>query len=202
MPKTVQLMGLAPNILELPPAVDGVERWGFNDPRGYRIKNPLGLSTWTRWFNLHSQEHQTTRYPGGVAWYRKQDGTRPIYFQRPEDTHYMNHDPQMALEAIRDTPGGQGFPRREIQEFFRLPDGTLEGFFTCSLTWAIAFAIYEGFERIEFWGFELKRGHQYDYERPGTTYWIARARAAGVDVVIQEGVDLVKTPKLYGYETA
>jgi hypothetical protein len=55
MPKTVQLMGLAPNISELPPAVEGVERWGFNNPRGYRIKNPVGLTTWTRWFNLHSQ---------------------------------------------------------------------------------------------------------------------------------------------------
>ena len=66
----------------------------------------------------------------------------------------------------------------------------------------------EGFDRIELWGFELRRDHQYDFERPAFFYWVEQARKRGIDVFIPEGVEITPpgdpstyaTGPLYGFE--
>lgn len=194
--KTVRILGTAPNLPEMPPTVGGVEVWAANDPKSYRkIHRPV-YDEWTRWFNLHSRGYMQKRYPGGFNWYMKQDGTRPFYTQK----------------FWSDIPGNQAFPRERIQTAFATEKGPMK-YFTCSVCWLIAFAILEGFEKIELWGFRLsdsKPGERYLFERPCFFYWVEQARKRGIEVTYQAEIqalppiagdpDAYDGP-LYGYHT-
>lgn len=178
---------MAPNI-EGTPTINGAERWCGNHPRSYRIKWPPALQTYTRWFNVHTINHIKTRYPSGYKWYTTQ--SKPIYLQ----------------EAQPDIPSSLTFPREQLQQHFATSDKPF-GYFSCSAAWYIAFAIYEGFERIELWGFELSLGWKYAYERPCFFYWVERAKSLGIDVYIPPNVIITDpgdpetyTGHLYGYE--
>jgi hypothetical protein len=110
-------------------------------------------------------------YRRTVKWYKEQ--TKPIYFAKHQE----------------DIPASIPFPRIQIQEFFGKP-GKPFRYFTCSLSWLIAFAIMEGFERIELWGVEIaKRKPAYAWERPCTFYWIVEAQRRGIDVWWPEHLD-------------
>lgn len=176
--KIVAIYGMAPNLSLTPPPAKGVEVWVSNDPRGYKQRLPRALQEWTRYFNFHSRKHQNETYPDGVKWYQQQDGTRPIYFQR--------HQP--------DIPGSTVFPRAEIEAFF--PEARPNGLFyvTCTICWQMAFAIMEGFDRIELWGFALsdqKPRNAYLFERPCFFYWIQQARDRGIEVTYQPEIEVI-----------
>ena len=179
---------MAPNLVSTP-TTSGVERWCSNVPRSYRLKGfQEALHTYTRWFNVHTIKHIKQRYPSAYNWYTQQ--SKPIYLQ----------------EAQSDITSSITFPRHEIQAHFST-DGTPFKFFSCSAAWQIAFAIMEGFERIELWGFQLRRSHQYDWERPCFFYWIERARQEGIDVYLPPDVEITEPGNpsyydgpLYGYE--
>lgn len=183
MASAVQILGTAPNLLDTPDT--NGERWCSGNPRAYRIKGPKGvLETYTRWFNVHTTRHIKARHPNAYEWYTEQ--SKPVYLQQAEP----------------DVPASIPFPRQAIQDHF----GGIK-FFTCSVSWQLAFAIMEGFERIELWGFELRREHQYDWERPCFFYWVEQARSRGIDVFIPPGVEITEpgnpadyTGPLYGYE--
>lgn len=159
---------------------------------------PKALTHWTRWINLHSRAYMESAYPSTIEFYRREAAGRPIYFQRVQP----------------DIPGSRAFPYRELQHFFATAKGP-NRFFTCSICWLIAFAIYEGFERIELWGFALsdaKRRYSacYKFERPGFFYWVQQARDRGIEVVYQEEIARLPfepgdpdeyTGLLYGYST-
>lgn len=193
--KSVRILGMADNLSEMPPTPPGVEVWASNSHKGYRQKLPRILSDheWTRWFNLHSRAHMDATYPVTVKeFYTKLDGSKPIYTQRLQP----------------DFPGCLPFPGPEIQKFF---GGTR--YFTCSVTWLIAFAIVLGFDRIELWGFRLSDGkpsERWKVERPCFFYWVQEARNRGIDVWYQPEIEalpfIVGDPNLYqgplyGYET-
>lgn len=82
-------------------------------------------------------------------------------------------------------------------------------YFTSTPAWQIAYAIYlQCYHRIELWGFELERDTNHDHERPCFFYWVSRARAAGIDVFIPDGVRISEPGDphtyfgpLYGWET-
>lgn len=187
MKKTVQILGMAANLAETPD-VPGAERWCAGKPRSYKVKWKPALETYTRWFNMHTLRHIETVYPSAIFWLRDQG--KPVYLQEPHPS----------------IPTSRRFPREDIQAFFS-QDGTPFRYFTCSATWFIALAIYEGFERIELWGFELKRDRQYDFERPCFFWWVEEARRRGIEVIIPPGVEITPggdpasyTGPLYGFE--
>ncbi len=187
--RTVQILGLAPNLVDTPDVQPDQERWCSNVPRSYRLKGlSKALTTYTRWFNMHSLNHIRNRYPSAINWYRTQE--KVIYLQ----------------QAQPDIPCSATFPRQAVQDYFSI-NGEPNKFFTCSVSWQLAFAIMEGFERIELWGFELRRDHQYDWERPCFFYWIEQARTRGVEVYLPPDVEvtapgdpLTYSGPLYGYE--
>lgn len=193
MPRVVRICATAPNLTEMPPPQPGVEVWLANWHKGYNRKLPRLLGEWTRYFNLHSRRHMNATYPHGVRWYKSQDGTRPIYFQK--------HQP--------DIPGSTPFPREAVEQHFG------HSYFTFSGAWMAAFAIMEGFERIEFWGFMLRdkpdrHNECYKFERPCFFYWVQEARNRGIEVIYQQEIaDLPFEPgdphtytgTVYGFET-
>lgn len=199
MPKTVRILGSAPNLMEMPPLPEGVEMWMANNPKVIRkyVQEPL-LSQWTRWFNLHSRIHMETTYPLGFNWYRQFDGTKPFYTQK----------------IWGDIPGCTVFPHKDIQAYF--PEA--KRYYVCSITWMTALAIMEGFTRIEYYGIVLrdkKRDHaaetDYTFERRNFFYWINVARKRGIEITYPPEIDMhplmeagdpaTYTGPLYGYET-
>lgn len=200
--RTVRILGMANNLREMPPTPTGTEVWPSNSHRGYVKCLPriVAEGEWTRWFNLHSRKHMESAYPMTVDWHIQQDGTKPLYMQK----------------FWSDIPGCVEFPRLKIQEHFATAKGP-NRYFTCSVCWLVAFAVLEGFERIELWGFMLsntKPNEAYKFERPCVAYWIQEARNRGVEVSYQTTVEeLYNTGQmipgdpdsyldpLYGYET-
>lgn len=188
--KSVQILGMAANLALTPSPSLSEEVWCSNNPRGYRVKYPTALKTWTHWFNLHSSEHIRKTYPQGYLWYQQQD--KPILLRDGHD---------LLIETSLQ------FPSTQIQEYFA-HEGKPFRFFTCSLTWQLAYALISGFDKVSLFGFELKRDHQYDFERPCAAYWVQRLRNSGVDVYLPPDVDLgppgdprTYTDPLYGLET-
>ena len=200
--KTVRILGTAGNLPELPETPKGTEVWCCNSPDSYKRFTNLPCSDYTRWFNLHSRAYIEATYPSGFKWLQNQDGSRPFY----------------TLKFWPDIPGCVEFPRQQIQETFAI-NKVPNRYFTCSVTWLIAFAILEGFERIELWGFRLRdkpnRGHNcYKFERPCFAYWVDQARKRGIEIFYQQEIEELYSAgmmipgdpncylgSLYGYET-
>lgn len=170
--KTVRILGASRNSRELPKErPEGVELWLANSPTTTLLRCPRAMTQWTRWFNLHSKQHILGTYPSAYHYFQNKAEGRPIYL----------------LKQQPDVPTSIAFPYKQIQDFFAV-DGKPNRYFTCSITWLIAFAIFEGFERIELWGFELrdtKPGSAFAWERPCVAYWIKQAQDHGVEVFYQ-----------------
>jgi hypothetical protein len=73
-------------------------------------------------------------------------------------------------------------------------------YFTNSIGYMIAFAIYRGYKNINIWGVDMESDSEYSFERPCVTYWIGQAEARGINVTIASG--LTDPFVLYGYEDA
>lgn len=196
--EVVRIYGMAKNLAEAPPLPPGVEAWPSNSYKGYTRRYPPAIDHFTRWFNLHSRKHMDDTYPECVAWYKRQDPAKPIYFQKHQ----------------RDIPGSAVFPRAELEAFFPEAIGPNGNFYaTCSVCWLIPFAIYMGFKRIELWGFmlrDVKPGEAYKWERPCFFYWVKQARDRGIDVFYQRAIEELPfepgdpstyTGPVYGYDT-
>ena len=202
--RILQLLGAAPNLV-LTPTIEGAEVWAANNPRILRKKGyALGLSRWTRWINLHSFAHMERTYPNGVQYYRDNArADRPVYLQRAATT-------TIGLSGLSAAvPHSRTFPAYALQMLYSVDGRAPFRYFTFSGAWMLAWALaLRQFERIELYGFELKREHQYDYERPCMAYWVTRALAQGVEIVYPVGVDFgaagdpaAYAGPLYGYET-
>lgn len=72
-------------------------------------------------------------------------------------------------------------------------------YFTSSVTYAIALAIYQGYERIEIYGIEMETTTEYKRQRDGVTFWIGIALGRGIEVCIPD-VSTLLNSLLYGYE--
>lgn len=177
----VQMIGTCPDTVskvspELPP---NTERWMFNEP----IRYPKTIrNTYTRWFDTHSNAHIAKRHPTFMDWAFQQDGARPIY----------------TLEENL-FPGHKIFPGREVIAALK------DDYFTHQAAFVVAYAIWlEEVERIELLAFSFGVGGEnnwkYAFERPCITYWVGRARQAGIEVITPPEAKLCNKKFLYGYE--
>lgn len=71
--------------------------------------------------------------------------------------------------------------------------------FSSSFDYLMGLAIYEGFERIECYGFEMGSDTEYKYQREGAAYWIGYCDAKGIELILPENTALLRS-KMYGYE--
>lgn len=71
-------------------------------------------------------------------------------------------------------------------------------FFTNSISYMIAYAIYHGFKKIDLYGVDMDGNGEYSFERPSVTYWIGFARGLSIEVNIASFID--DPLFLYGFE--
>lgn len=84
------------------------------------------------------------------------------------------------------------YPLNEIVKEFG------SAYFTNSISYMIAYAVYKGYKKIELYGVDMSARDEYINQRGSVMYWIGFARAKGVDVFLASGID--KPWFLYGYE--
>lgn len=189
------MYGCALGVEQAPPPSPGMQVWCINNPWAQRRqRGPRVLAEWTHWFNFHTLRHQQLCYPRGYKYLARKDGSRPVYMQ----------------EADPGIPGSVTFPKDALIRFFG------HRYFTCSVAWQIAFAIYTGVERIELWGHRMSVNGEHAGQRAGFLFWVNEARSRGIEVFVPKGMighpdgdghptKLIEDPKqyrgfLYGYE--
>jgi hypothetical protein len=66
-------------------------------------------------------------------------------------------------------------------------------YFSDTICYMLAYAIYKGYERIYMYGIDMMTTGEYWEEKGGVEYWIGYARGRGVEVITQPESELMKT---------
>jgi hypothetical protein len=157
-----------------------VEVWGLN--RCYSF-----LKRWDRWFELHDEDT-----------YRGRNGKRDAQYM---DMLKQSKVPVYMLQPEPEIPGVVLYPRAEIVARWR-------DYFTSSIAYMLALALYEGYKEIHLTGIEMASFSEYANQRNCIEYWLGVADGLGVKCRIPDtspilkapvyGVDNVKGPKAIG----
>lgn len=114
--------------------------------------------------------------------------------------------PIYMLDKYTDVPAAEKYPLDEVAEYCL--SGLLRGrnkkekigkYFTSSVNYAIALAIYQKYESIELYGIEMESNTEYSEQRPGVFFWIGLALGRGIEVIVHEQSGFFRD-LLYGYE--
>lgn len=192
--KTVAMIGMAPQTCGMGPTKDdttriggGLEIWGLNESHLYKWMP----EHWTRWFQLHTEKSFSREYTnrgkfGHYDWLKMDHGDKIIYMQ--------NVYPQI--------PNSVEYNIQDIHEYFfgkLYGDGRKRKYFTSTFAYMMALAIFEKFQRIELYGFEMAHDDEFIAQRACAEFWIGCARGAGIEIYIPKECNLTDGP-LYGYQ--
>ena len=76
-------------------------------------------------------------------------------------------------------------------------------YFSSTVDYAIALALFRGFDEIDLYGVNMENGTEYQYQKAGVDFWLGVAKGSGADVrVFGEHSTALRTrdSKLYGYD--
>jgi hypothetical protein len=175
--RKVAIVGFAPSTRDKAPYNNPEwEIWVLNE---YKTILPNGgASNITKHFELH---HRSTVLDSK----RNKDyiddlrsSTVPIYMTEKHD----------------DIPMSVEYPLQDIIKAL----GT--DYFTNSISYMIAMAVYEGVEELAIYGVDMAQEEEYAKERPSVEYFVGYARARGIPVFIPPESDICKVPYLYGFQ--
>jgi hypothetical protein len=126
-----------------------------------------------------------------VVWRSTQNRNDPKYYEWLKNNHNTT---VFMIEQFDDVPMSRRFPLEEIKQEFK----GAEWYFTTTVAYAIAYAIYAGYKRIEIYGVEMETNTEYAHQRPCVAYWCGVAYGRGIEVDFHSA-SFYKSP-LYGYE--
>jgi len=101
-------------------------------------------------------------------------------------------------------PDSVRYPMESICETFLSgfrwgEDNSMIRFFTSTVAYAIALAIWKGYQKISLYGIEMRSNTEYQYQRDNVAFWVGLALGEDVDVVMHSAMGIFDQP-LYGYE--
>jgi len=181
MNKTVAIVGKAQKTRGFAPYDDlSVDMWGYQD---FVFKHMLRV---TGMFEMHPDCLTTDRYTQAY-----QD-----WLRQPHDFPIWMHEP------IAEIPASVKYPRDEVNSMLMhnvwKGEKKVENYYTSSTPYAIALAIWMGYKRIEIYGVELSTADGYMEERDCVYFWMGKASALGVYIVVHAGSGLLDN-KLYPF---
>jgi len=94
--------------------------------------------------------------------------------------------------------GGFGFQNPIVYPLNEIILKFSSKYFTQTLSYIIALALFLGYKKLWFYGFNMMIFHDWIL-RQSAEYWFGRVQQAGVEVHLEPTSDLLKC-KLYGYE--
>lgn len=114
--------------------------------------------------------------------------------------------PVYMLDALPDAPSSVKYPLNEIVDKYLvnfrragIPHDEMIQYFTSSVCYAIALAIYKGYERIELHGVDMANNTEYIYQRDGIGLWFGIALGLGLQVYMPRECFMFNSPR-YGYD--
>lgn len=166
------------------------EIWGLNDLYQH-------IPRYNRWFQIHTANEVHRRY-------LECPDSRHDWDQHFEVLKQMEC-PIYMQEVHPEIPNSKKFPLEEMfdhfGECFTNPEHAK--YFTNSISFMIAMAIYEGFNEIHVYGVDMAttfNDGEYSMQRPSCEFWLGMAAGRGIKLFIPDQSDLLKTRFLYGYE--
>ena len=117
------------------------------------------------------------------------------YYLQPKIIKRLNDTglPVMMKTHVSEIPLSRRLPVKQI-----INKLNARLYFTSSIPYIIAYAIYKEFKTINFFGIDLLMDSEYAFELPSCAYWIGIAEGKGIKVNIPEDSALCHAP-LYSY---
>ena len=120
---------------------------------------------------------------------------------------WLRHEPKeypvYMLKHIPEVINCISYPIDEISDYLfgnLLSRGeNTQDFFSSSFDYMMGMAIYEGWDIIELYGFEMGSLTEYRYQREGAAFFIGQAIARGIQVELPKKSVLLRARR-YGYE--
>lgn len=175
----VFIVGFAPSWVETPWADKDAEIWGVNEL--YKIATGERGERFDRWFEIHNPDSPSKKMEEHHEFMKVCH--IPIYMQKKDERFPM---------SVK-------YPLDEITDLFTKKGYNGAKYFTNSISYMIALAIYEGFKEIHVYGVDMAQQSEYSHQRPSCEYFLALAEGMGIKVHLPENSDLIKTGALYGY---
>lgn len=190
--KSVAIVGFAKETLGGAYTTQADEIWVMNNAGILLAKPyeqyPQGLPHIDRCFEIHplSFIFGSTQY--------KQEYWDWLAAPHPFPIYVQETDPRIV--------SGVKYPFDEVSEdifqrFLRGDEVNL--YYTCSLSYMTALAIYEKFDRIEYHGIEMGTNTEYRYQKAGGEFITGVAVGRGIEFILPEKTQLCRG-LLYGYE--
>ncbi len=179
--KKVIIMGFAPSWRETPFEDPSFEIWTLNE--AYKLAQQQPKFRADRWFEIHDRFSPSKNTQEHTDFLKQ--CPCPVYM-------WQHYD---------DIPNSVRFPKEEIMEFLREKGYSGSGYFTNSISWFVAFAIYLGFEEVHLYGVDMAQDSEYGWQRPSVEYLIGLAEGMGIKFYIPETSDILKCTQLYGFES-
>jgi hypothetical protein len=88
------------------------------------------------------------------------------------------------------------YPIKEVVSYFGVD------YFTNTVDYALALAIYEGFTEIDLYGVNMAWESEYEFEKPGVEFWTGQAMGRGIKVTVfgrESTILKTRDGLLYGY---
>jgi len=179
MNETVVIIGTASTISITPWDLPGVDYWAcapvITHPphKGHRID---------KIFEMHNINYWTTI----------QDRVNKYVAENPQAEIVM-HD---KYDAIKNSVK---YPLSEIQSFINHP--RMRGYFTSTIAYMVALALYMGYKKIELYGVHMASGEEeYSMQRSCVEALLAFGWGRGVNFYLPDESDVMKSTYLYGYQ--
>ena len=175
--KKLAIIGTAPSSMHLAPYNNpDYELWILNGV--YSMIDFPAMTNITRHFDIHALK------------VLKQMQTQNGYF-----THLQGLKiPVYMQEKYPEIPMSVKYPLDEVLSMFP------RRYFTNSISYMIALAVYEGYTDISLYGVDMAVDGEYSEQRPSCEYMIGYCEGRGINFYIPPESDLLKAPFLYGFE--
>ena len=173
----------------------------FNDPN-YEIWTVNNLHRFVPRQDRIFQLHQRWEWEPGT---QVDQAAHNVPLQEHVDFMRTCGLPVYTVEVFPDIPTSIRYPLELMTEEFGLPRTGHEdpkhkdAYWTNSISFMIALAIYEGFKVIEIYGVDMAVGTEYNEQRPSCEYYIGIAKGRGIDVRLPASSDLLKARHVYGF---
>jgi hypothetical protein len=89
------------------------------------------------------------------------------------------------------------YPIVGVMDFFKTD------YFSNTVDYAIALAIYKGYKVINLYGVNMSNNTEYVYQKAGVEYWVGRAQGGGIEVnIFGDSSTILRTKYglVYGYD--
>jgi hypothetical protein len=165
----------------------------WSQPADFWLFNEAASRDWVEHCDAVFQMHAP------AIWRNPKNVNDPKHYEWLKQDHLF---PVYMQEVYPDVPASAAYPLEEIAQSLlpnmRRKGGDVVKYFTSSPAYAIALAVYQGYDEIEIVGIEMASGTEYERQRDGVTFWLGVAAGRGITVILQDE-SLLMAGKLYGY---